>query len=73
MLFLLSEQDGLENKLAQIKHVIRLSLLPTACGTVEKLLIGGVRPWQAEAVTGYPKFSLDPWSLALSLYQPLKF
>lgn len=27
MLFLLAEQDGLENKLAQIKHVIRLEPL----------------------------------------------
>lgn len=32
MLFLLAEQDGLENKLAQIKHVIRLKPLAQSPG-----------------------------------------
>lgn len=36
MLFLLAEQDGLENKLAQIKHVIRLEPLAQSLGGCKK-------------------------------------
>lgn len=62
MLFLLAEQDGLENKLAQIKHVIRLEPLAQSLGGCKKkaLLTGERTPWLAKPAPRHPEFSLDP-------------
>lgn len=60
MLFLLAEQDGLENKLAQIKHVIRLKALAQrlrGCrkpsGRRQETLAGRTRSW-ASRISSQP-------------------
>lgn len=61
MLFLLAEQDGLENKLAQIKHVIRLEPLAQSLWGCKNALPTGERtPWLAKPAPRHPEFSLDP-------------
>lgn len=67
MLFLLPEQDGLENKLAQIKHVIRLKPLAQSLGDCrsppdwrQETSVGSTSAWTPRIFSG-PSSVLPSW------------